>query len=552
MISQVVMYLSLLSFLFMLKTKNSHDTIISGIFTILFALYFYGFVNSWIIGQESTFAVLWDSSRSGDIRLNINSSLKNYQMIFPFFVISLMAMFNNLFFKYESHKKNLSIYICLNFVCLIMLITAENFIQMTTFVFMTDIISQLLIKDVNASRGYAIYNLIADMGLFLVFALLRGNSVSLNLESFNIVSVSYQNFAAILILISLSIKLGFFIFHTYLLDLTSTKFHRLILIFYLSSPIVAIISLVKLSAFLHHFAYFDAFMNVFISLSLIWGGIGLVLINGLKSKSVYLNMMLLSIITKIAEPVSFTWNTHFSALLVLAFLFNICLYYMHYYSARETSLSSKFKGMNIAPLYIIAIIWVLITVAFSMELFSFYDNNNQYYILGFMSLFLFSAAYTFNQLFQTVRQQLYTSLYDKRPLVILSLSAFLASVVIYHNYYTYWIVAILSVSVFLIFLFPMRFIFKNVAGYEKLQQIDFFPKLYNLILFNPLRITSKTLTLFVDFMFFEKTLRSFVNAVSGFIIRIFRQLSRMGFIRYTAWILISLMIMFWFLLEGQF
>lgn len=554
MISQIIIELGLLSLLFMWKNKKKYDTIAGGLFTILFAVLFYRFITAWSLHQESEFVLLWDSSKSGDIRLNINSTLQNYQMIFPFFVITLLSMLNNLFFRYENHKKTIILCMALNFMCLIMLIASDNFIQMITFVFIIDIISQLLIKDVNASRGYAIYNLIADMGLFLVFALLRGNDISLNLGNFSLKAINHQNFAAILILLSLVIKLGFFIFHTYLLDLTSTKFHRLILVFYLSSPIVAIILLTKLSIFLHHFVYFDILMNILIYLSLLWGGVGLILITELKSKAVYMNMMLLSILTKLALPVDFTWNNQFSVLLILAFSLNVCLYYLHYYLTRENSFSNKFKSANVKPIYFLIAVWTLVLAAFSMDLFSFYTDDNKYSLLGFISLFLFGSAHTFSQSVQLVKQQMYTENYDKRPFLILGIIMFLSCVVLVRNYTLYWPFALFTILTFLmfLFLFPMRFVFKDVGSYDKLQQLDFFPKLYNVILFNPIRATGKAITLFVDFMFFEKTLRGLVNTISGFIIRTFRQLSRNGLVRYVTWILLSILVMFWFLLEGQF
>ena len=252
--------------------------------------------------------MLWDSSRSGDIKIDIISSPTTYGLILPFFIITLIALFNNLLFKFEQHKKSFAAILIFNLISLIMLIAGNNLIQIITFVFVIDILSQLLIKDIYASRRYSIYNLIADMGLFLVMAMLKSKLETL--EVGNITNYyqtgRHRDFIMFVIVISLFIKLGFFLFQSYLLDLKNTKFHRLILIPYLSTPMVALILFMKFYPLLIISPSFNLCINIAVSLTMIWGAIGMVVINNLKEKTVYLNMLIISLLVKMIQSTNST------------------------------------------------------------------------------------------------------------------------------------------------------------------------------------------------------------------------------------------------------
>lgn len=48
--------------------------------------------------------------------------------------------------------------VTLNFVSLSLLVCAENCVQLITAVFITDILGYLILKDVDSSRRYVVYN----------------------------------------------------------------------------------------------------------------------------------------------------------------------------------------------------------------------------------------------------------------------------------------------------------------------------------------------------------------------------------------------------------
>ena len=551
MIVEIVITMTVLGFLSLWQTRARYSLIITTLCTGITGILFFAFINSWLNGQTESFFVLWDASLSGDIRLNINSSLRNYRMVFPFFAITLFSLINNLTFRFETQKKNISAFICLNFAALTMLITAANFIQLITFVFVIDILSQLFIQDINASRRYAIYNLVADMGLFLAFAILRGGLENLTISRLTSANIPHHNFAALVILISLFIKLGFFIFHTCFLDLKSARFHRLIMLFYLSSPAAALILFVKLFGFLSEFYIFFPIANIAILLTAAWGAIGAVVMNNLKEKLVYFNMMLISLLIKIAAMPDFMWNSRFSFILITSFLINICFYYIHYYISRKNNLvrSSEARPCNPIPFMAVSILWVIAIGVLGMLLGFYYNADTGFWIIGFAVVFLLGSSHTLNQVYRLVKPKFLKVKIDYSPILVL-FSVWAALLLIARFELINWRFGAAGIALFVVFMliFPFRCFDKDDSFCNRLQHIDIFPRLYNALFIKPMKAIGKALTLFVDFMFFEKTLMMLSNLFSEITIRAFRKASRLNAICYLLFMVLSLLIFAWFII----
>ena len=63
-----------------------------------------------------------------------------------------------------------------------MMITSNNLVQLLSGLFVVDIMALLIIKDVEKSKYYATFNLIADMMLFTVLAVVNCQLESLDLR----------------------------------------------------------------------------------------------------------------------------------------------------------------------------------------------------------------------------------------------------------------------------------------------------------------------------------------------------------------------------------
>lgn len=528
MLTNTVVYLLFIGLLALLKLRVKADNFVVTTVTFATLFVFYLFCKDFQIGNESVTTLLWDSSRSGDIKIDIISSLSNIKLIFPFFVITLLALFNNLCFRYESNKREFAAILIFNLLSLIMLIAGNNLIQIITFVFVIDILSQLFLKDIYASKRYSIYNLVADMGLFLVMAMLKGKLETLEIGS---VGHYYENgrhrdFIMFVIMISLFIKLGFFLFQSYLLDLKNTKFHKLFLIYYLSTPMVALILFMKFYPLLVVSPSFDICLNVAVAITMFWGTMGMIVINNLKEKTVYLNMLIMAIVVKLLQCSDFVWSLPFSIILIAGFCFNLSLYYTHYYLNRENDLSYIYTvpaGNKISIIFIMFLYGLFGAVFFS-QLSLIYNDLNSYWIFFFAILFTVASSHLYAQVLSLCKQKMQNLKFDYRPVFILCI-CMLGAIYVLFEYQNNWDYPLIFFICFyaLIAIYPFKFLFENKALNVKLQKIDFFAHIYDITIVNPIRIIGRWLTVLFDFMFIEKTLTTMVASVNSFTIRTFRK-----------------------------
>ncbi len=557
MIANTVAYLLILGLLMLLHGRLRHDRTTALAAFCLAGGIFYYFLSGWQAGVSADFQLLWDSSRSGDIKIDIVSVAHNYIMIFPFFIVTLTAMLNNLFLNQEHQKKIFSALLCLNLVCLMMLISGNNFVQVMTFVFGVDILSQLLIKDIQASRRYTIYNLVADMGLFLVLAMVRGR-----LENLDIANIGryyetgrHRDFLTAVILISLFIKSGFFLFQGYMLDLKGTRFHRLILIPYLSTPAVSLILLVKMYPLLVVSPMFYPVFDVVVTLSILWGFIACVIIDNLKEKTIYLNMMIMGLLAKILESSDFIWNESFSWMLVLGFLFNLCIYYLHYFAGRENDilLIARMRRGDPNLFRFVLVAWLIITAAFGAQLAEVINERNQIWIAGFGGLFLFAAAHMFSRMSCGRNEQTEKKSADLKPLPVLMVVMAGAGAVLYlQRQFLGYAVAAMSIFVLLLFFCSTVCPALNLRLNVKNQNLDFFTHVYKAVLTGPIEFVGRVLTVLVDFVLIEKTFTATFAWVSGLLIRVFRKISRGGAAYYMLCTLIAIAVCLWSFLRGNF
>ena len=106
MLANTVVYLLFIGLASLLRVRVKSDKFIVTLITFATFLVFYFFYQDFRIGNETVTTLLWDTSRSGDIKIDIISSLSNCRIVFPFFIITLLALLNNLFFRYEQNKRN--------------------------------------------------------------------------------------------------------------------------------------------------------------------------------------------------------------------------------------------------------------------------------------------------------------------------------------------------------------------------------------------------------------------------------------------------------------
>lgn len=542
MLSETVFYLLIIGLFSLFHTKEKYDSILSLFLSGFTILFFAFFMMDWhILSTESIETFVLDSSQSANIKLEIISSKLNYVLLFPFFVNTILALLNNQIFKYEKHKKGMLSLFVFNLISFVMLISGNNFIQLMTFVFLIDIFSQLLIFDINASKRYSMYNLVADMGLFLVLAMLHGKLTNLDVGNIShyYETGHHRDFIMFVIMISLFIKFGLFLFQSYWLDLKSAKFHALYFLPYLSTPMAALVLFIKFYPLLVVSPSFLPLLNGMVILSMLWGVVSAVLNPQIKEKFVYCNMLCIAFLVKMLEQFDFVWNLSFSNILICFFVFNLCLYYLHYEIDRG-------HAKNKPAIYSILFTFVLDLLCLTVVISPLITAQNKWWVISFAVSLVFVLAHLFIFVLPKLHHQDQPETKDYRTFFVMSIAFVILAYLSYPSILTCWqIFFVLAGFVLLCFVHPMKFLSIGNSFYLRVQNVDLFSLAYDKCIVAPLRHAGLLFNILVDFIFLERTLWPFVSSFNTFVIRAYRHISRLGIIYYFLSTLLGLSLFAW-------
>ncbi len=528
MLHETVLYLLLIGLFSLIRTREKYDFILSTAITGFVSLVFFFFILDYRVGYDSVQTYLLDHEQSGNIKLEIISSLQNYILIFPFFVSTILALFNNIIFRYEPQKKAVAGFFVLNLISFIMLIAGNNFIQIITFVFIIDILSQLLIRDRNAGKRYSLYNFAADMGLFLVLAMLQGKLPNLDVGNIShyYETGRHRDFIMFVIMLSLFVKFGFFLFQGYWLDLKSAKFHNLYFLPYLSTPMAALILFVKFYPLLVVSPSFLPFLNIMVGLTMLWGGVWAVLNPQIKEKFVYCNMLNIAFLVKLIEKSNFIWNIHFSNILILLFIFNLCLYYLHYEIDRN-------HAKNKLSLYFVLAAFIADIAAFSLQIINLYTNDHLFIIIAFAVLFLCVMTYMFYQIGLKLKGEFLLKQNDYRTIFVMIVLIGICFVFGKTDISRCWPLCFVFASfIVLCHIHSFAFLQPRENLRSKLQNIDLFGLIYQRLIISPIKHTGIVFNLLTDFIFLERTVSPVVSKINTVLIKTYRHVSRLGMVYY--------------------
>jgi len=543
MLYETVLYLLVICIFSLWHTKEKYDSLLTFFCTTFTILIFAFFLMDWrVLTSDTIKTFVWDSSPNSNIKLDIISSKQNYALVFPFFLNTILALLNNLLFKYETHKKAMFSLFVFNLISFIMLISGNNFIELLTFVFMIDIFSQLLIFNTSASKRYSIYNLVADMGLFLVLAMLQGKLVNLDVSNIShyYETGRHRDFIMFVLMFSLFIKFGMFLFQGYWLDLKNAKFHTLYFLPYLSTPMAALILFVKLYPLLVVSPSFVPFLDTMVVLSMLWGSICAVVNPQIKEKFVYCNMLCVAFFVKIVEKADFVWNISLSNILVCFFVFNLCLYYLHYEIDRG-------HAKNQLAIYSILTAFLMDLACLTIHISTLVSPQNQWWVLSFAFLFLFVVSHLFVFVMPKLRNKERIHIFDIRTVCVMFLASVLLLYLGYPLILSSWqILWVLAMFVLLYFIHSMHLMKKYDFFNTRLKNMDVLSFVYEKSLISPLKHAGILFNVLVDFIFLERTLWPVISVFNSFLIKAYRHITRLGIGYYFLSTLLGLSIAVYF------
>lgn len=526
MIAHIFLYLFIGGLGSVIFAKARYERFLSLLLFAFVAILLLNFYENWQVGYTGSFVYKWIDNPGSHVNIDLVSNFANYALIFPFFLISGLQIFNNTFYSLESVKLRLNGIIAINLSALILLICSQNIMQVLVAVCIIDVLSLFIINDLGAKKRYVFYNLLADIGLFALFAIIWGQTGSYELSSLAKYNKSFYqpDLCVAILLFSVFIKVGLFSFQNVLLNLRDLSFNRLITISFCSTPVAGILLLSKTYPLLGVSDYAIPALQFFAVLSIIWNFIGAISIDNIKEKTVYLNIMLSALIIGLMSVNHEQALASLPWLLVLGYLFNN-LWVMITISASNEVYASNMGGF-VRSLKISFIIGLLLIFALIQTLLKDITPENKLWIWGTLSAILVALAHIMRQIFlgkTNADDRVWAFLKNSSVLFLLPMAGACAYIILQDNLYTMEVLYVFGAFVLMMIIGPLRWLDK-IYDNEKIQDADFFHVVYEAFLIAPIKILGRILWLTIDFLVIERTIVSSLSASIEFLISVSRKI----------------------------
>lgn len=478
--------------------------------------------------REHILAFVWSTAAGNNLKFDIVSNSYNYGLVLPCFILTMLSALNSFFFRNEERRSAYISVLTFNLVALIILITSSNFVQLLTALFVVDILSLFMIKDTEIGHRYILLNTLADMILFTVLALINCRVASLDIRQIVLYRNigMHQDFVALAGLTAVFAKLGFFLFQVGITDLKAIRFHRLQNILFLSSPLAAMILLLKFSALWRTSEYFTIYMDSVCILTILWGGLGSLCANNIKSKIIYWQMSFWALFAELLRFHGFIWFSGFTFLLLEMYAITLAMYMLYFYNNRRV-LMTQIQNMPLTNRRMVAcilLVIVAIVAAMSNTLTILYNNMNRYYIWTFAAVFVLTLSAVLKQMLKRESVNLigYRAMPMKKFMLfeLIMLSAFLLQDWRYAEPSAWGGAVLFAVLCACNPLAKTDFVY----GIKTLQNNDLLGRIYH-VLIKSLRLCGRVFWLLIDRLFVEKIVLSVLTSGVGAVLRFSRKLN---------------------------
>lgn len=493
--------------------------------TVSMALMLYYFYQNWQQGTKDNFTYDWVSSPYYPVRIHLFSNIMHYAQIFPFFLISVIMIIFNCFSKIEKRKLEQNGLICLNLAALMMLICSENTIQLLTSACVIDILGFYIIHESSARRKYIFYNLMSDMGLFMLFALIWGYTESIRLSEFGkyFEQGEHRDLVCILLLLCLFIKSGLFLFQTPLLNWNMLNMRTIMALSYLSTPISGYILLAKTLPLLPLSKYSEPLIMFFAYASIIWGTIGAIIIDNLRSKAIYLNMSVSGLIYALLQTGLTIESPTFSALILSGFLLNCSLLMVALGSSNEVYVSAM--GGFISNLKFSFIITLCCTLAFIQTLLTISKTYNWPVIIE-LGLISISLASIWSHIYfgASKADERVIALLKNPPLIYEGIILLLTMYVLNINGVPNWYAISILSTILLVSVSGILNKISKVYDNNQIQETDLVSDIYRYVIIGPVKVLGRVLWLTIDFLVIERTIIYTLRNTVNLLIELFQKI----------------------------
>lgn len=534
--------------------RSRYDRVLSLLLAILSCCLFVSMLTHLQLKEFSNDIFPWIQDKNLHINVSLSSSKMTFSNILPLTLIAILTMFSNSFYNSENTKLRINSLLSLNLAAFILLICAGDFIQLIVSSSIITVLGFYIINKFEAKKKYIFYNLLADMALFTVFAIIYGclNTVGLDkLSNYQKVG-NHKDLVAILLLLSLFAKSGLFLFQNQLLDFGRLNFNRILFLSFNSTPLAALIILGKTHELLAISDYVQPLLLAVVAASVLWALIGCLIIDNIKEKALYLNMMFYAFSFYVVA------NNYASSLLITshmviaAYLLNIPLLWANVAASDEVYIS-KMGGfihhLKLTFIFSLLVLWAYFSTVLNVVLP--FDKQVAWLSIGLVVVcyshilrqIYFGPANADSRVMALLKNNHIGMVF---PVVIITLLVIEAE-----NGFTNIDNAYIFIALAVLMFLGLTRFFNRLCDIGFIQGSDYFEKIYQFFILAPIRILGRILWLTIDFLFIERTIVNSLQHSVNFTIIILQKLQSPGVLRYAGFSILGLGIVLYYLLRSR-
>ncbi len=448
----------------------------------------------------------------------------------------------NIIYKKEDYSLYINNFILLNFAALIVLLSAQDFIQLMVGSCCFTIIGYYLINDITAKIKFIFYNFLAEMSLFMALAIVYAsiNTTSLTALSRYIEIGHHKDLVSLLLMCTVFIKCGMFLFQNQFMDLKRLSLNRVATISLFSSPLSGVIIFLRILPLIQAAEYIEAIFIIIICISVVWSIIGTLIIDNIKAKMLYLNMLFYAFV------LWQMWGGGAIFFEKLIYLYPALLAVYISFLFVSVSASDEICISQMGGFY--KRLWgnlLLSLIAIFVFVGCFIKNFSPSSAWSFLFIFLSLCAFILHGMFLGKMHS------DER------VEALLKNIGIYYwvpyiaalSWYVYelgiwsqkeiWI--ILGSFILFMLIVPIQALLK-LAAIEEIQNADILHRIYMIVFIMPLRLLGRVLWLAIDFVVIERSIIGSISHSTAFVVQGLQKIQGISWSNYLLMLLIGVMI----------
>lgn len=526
--------------------KENYSKSVSFAFFAVYAALAYSFAEGLQSGQMSAAVFPWLHYKSMHIDISLSSDNSSYYALLPFVLMTGGALFINIFSREEKTRIGFVAAAVFNLAALFFLQGSTNLIQLLIGSYMISFWGIYIIGNLEAREKFVYYNLLADTLLFAAFSIIYGFADTVELKSLSNFGRlgAHKDLIVFLLLFSVFIKSGLFLFQNQLFDMASAGFNRMLLFLSCSAPVAGVLILQKTQPLLGISNYSQPLIFGFAAATMLYAVMAGLLLDNIKFRTVAFYMLTYGFIYAAVFD-----KPQFNELLFCCWLCGLSFYVIYSASSNELYISKIggfIRKMKFSFLLSLGVVAVMLLTAEGMQ-------NGGNWTWCWLAAGLFLLAHLFHQAyFGKIRaDEMVWALLKNAP-VYLTLPLFLGGVGFTLSYppaetkFLCW-----GTGIFILMMLAAPFRgFLRFADNEVLQEEDWFERLYDLVLLTPLRIAGRLLWLLVDFLIIERTIMNSVARGMGFLVTMSQKLHTSTFLSYVLMTLLGTSVIIWYWYKG--